>query len=53
MVNHNNYNNWIKGMGKKDVADQWTRTRFAHPKTEPELVDNTSKELLNRLSSVE
>jgi hypothetical protein len=52
MVNHSNYNNWLKGMVKKEDADQWTSTRFTHPKTGPELVYNISKEILNT-SSVE
>jgi hypothetical protein len=43
MVNHNNYNNLLKGMAKKEDANQWTRT---HPKTKPELVYGISKELL-------
>jgi hypothetical protein len=53
MFNHNTYNNWLKGIGTKEDADQWTRTRSAHPKTGPELVYSISKELLNKLSSAE
>jgi len=53
MFNHNTYNNWLKGMGTKEYADQWTRIRFAHPKTGPELVCSISNELLNKLSSAE
>jgi hypothetical protein len=49
--NYNNYNNWFKGMEKKEDADQWTRTRFAHPKTGPELVYSISKKLLNTSSA--
>jgi hypothetical protein len=41
MVNYNNYNNWLKGMRKKEDAGQRTRT---HPKTKPELVYGISKE---------
>jgi hypothetical protein len=50
MFNHNNYNNWLKRMRKKEDADQWTRT---HPKTKPELVYGISKELLKALSRAE
>jgi len=38
-------------MGKKEDADQRTRTRFAHTKTGPELVNSISKELLNTSSA--